>query len=350
MATYQIPPPAPMECNGDVATNWMIFQDAYDDYATAAQLSDKGEEVQAATLKTIMGKECKQILNHLGLTTEELKKSSTILDKLQQHFAPARNILYERYRFHSAEQQPNESVDQFVIRLKQLVESCAFSALHDEMIHDRLVLGTHDRSARVRLFHEKDCDLRKTIEAIRVSEATRHQLKDIGDRDEPHTVSAVRQQGDKTVDQAGYKRRKQTIGSHQKCTRCGNIHSPEPTKCPALGKQCHACGKLNHFQSVCRTKYRQPSSTPTPKISQMVDTSDSEDCIFAIESVGAVCHNHQNQYFVSLKFIHSGRNTVIKCQLDTGATCNVMSYTDLCAVQQSNNPMNAINNHKIEVL
>ena len=144
MATYQIPPPAPMECNGDVATNWKIFRDAYKDYATAAQLSDKGEEVQAATLKTIMGKECKQILNHLGLTTEELKESSTILDKLQQHFAPACN---ERYCFHSAEQQPNESVDQFVICLKQLAESCTFSALHDEMIRDHLVLGTQDRSA-----------------------------------------------------------------------------------------------------------------------------------------------------------------------------------------------------------
>ena len=50
----------------------------------------------------------------------------------------------------------------------------------------------------------------------------------------------------------------------------------------------------------------------------MVDTSDSEECIFTIESVGAICHNQQNQYFVSLKFMHSGRNTVIKCQLDTG--------------------------------
>ena len=189
-------------------------------------------------------------MNRLGLTTEELKKSSTILDKLQQHFAPARDILYKRYRFHSAEQQPNESVDQFVICLKRLAESCAFSVLHDEMIRDHLVLGTQDRSARARLFREKDCDLRKTIEALRVSEATQHQLKDIGDQDEPHTVSAVRQQGDKTVDQAGYKHRKQTIDSHRKCTHCGNIHSPEPTKCPALGKQCHACGKLNHFQCV----------------------------------------------------------------------------------------------------
>ena len=77
MAAYQIPPPDPMNCNGDVATNWKIFRDAYEDYATAAELSGKEPAVQAATLKTIMGKQCKQILNRLGLTTEELKSTDT---------------------------------------------------------------------------------------------------------------------------------------------------------------------------------------------------------------------------------------------------------------------------------
>ena len=138
-----------------------------------------------------MGKDCKQILNRLGLTNEELKTSSVILDKLQEYFV---HILYERYRFHSAEQQ---SMDQFVIHLKQLAESCAFTTFHDEMLQDCLVLGSHDHRARTRLFHKKDCDLRKAIETLRVSKITRHQLRDIGDREEPHTVSAVKQQIDK---------------------------------------------------------------------------------------------------------------------------------------------------------
>ena len=77
-----------------------------------------------------MGKDCKQILNRLGLTNEELKTSSVILDKLQEYFV---HILYERYRFHSAEQQ---CMDQFVIHLKQLAESCAFTTFHDEMLRD----------------------------------------------------------------------------------------------------------------------------------------------------------------------------------------------------------------------
>ena len=179
MAAYQILPPDPMNCNGDVATNWKVFRDAYEDYATAAELSGKEPAVQAATLKTIMGKQCKQILNRLGLTTEELQSTDSILTKLEAHFAPARNILFERYRSHSAEQQPTETVDQFLIRLKHLAESCAFSNLQDEMVRDRLVLGCQDHEARARLFREKEC---KVIEILRVSEVTWQQLKHISDK------------------------------------------------------------------------------------------------------------------------------------------------------------------------
>jgi len=56
-----------------------------------------------------------------------LKISSTILAKLEAHFAPTRDVLFERYRFHSAEQQPSETVDQFLIRLKHLAETCSFT-------------------------------------------------------------------------------------------------------------------------------------------------------------------------------------------------------------------------------
>ena len=115
-------------------------------------------------------------------------------------------------------------------------------------------------------------------------------------------------------------------------------HMYQIAQCPALWKQYHGCGKLNHFQNVCRKTHRQPHSKATPKISQIVDNSNSEDYVFGIECVGAICHSHQGQYFVPLTFKHNGKNTAIKCQLVTGAPCNVMSYTDLYAMQQSSNP------------
>jgi len=41
---------------------------------------------------------------------------------------------------------------------------------------------------------------------------------------------------------------------------------------------------------------------------------------------------------VPLCFIHKKGSSIIECQLDTGATCNVMSMADLCTVLHARNP------------
>ena len=117
MAMYQLPPPEQMKCSGDSAHNWKIFQESFTDYATATELTKKSDEIQVATLKAVMGTECKQVLKRLNLAQGKLKKTSTILDHLEKHFAPERHILYKRYVFHNAEQQPNETIDQYLLRL-----------------------------------------------------------------------------------------------------------------------------------------------------------------------------------------------------------------------------------------
>ena len=241
MAAYQLPPPDPMNCNGDVATNWKVFRDAYEDYAIAAELSAKDPAVQAATLKTIMGKECKQILNRLGLTAAELKKTD-IIEQIRSTFPPARNILFERYRFHSAEQQPTETVDQFLIRLKHLSESCAFSDLQDEMIRDRLVLGCQDHEARARLFREKECALARAVEILRVSKVTRQQLKHITDDiTDGQSVNVVKSQNSAKQSQTSATLQQQdSTNTGKTCSYCGRKH--ERNNCPAFGKQCRNCG------------------------------------------------------------------------------------------------------------
>ena len=40
------------------------------------------------------------------------------------------------------------------------------------------------------------------------------------------------------------------------CNNCGRQHAPR--SCPAYGKTCRACNKMNHFEEVCRSS--RPSS------------------------------------------------------------------------------------------
>ena len=113
-----------MNCSGDLPTNWKIFREAYEDHLVATGLDEKDKKIQVATLKSLMGGECKKILKCLQLTDDDMKEPAIILGALQDHFVPVRNILYERYIFHNTEQQAHETIDQYLIKLRQLAEPC----------------------------------------------------------------------------------------------------------------------------------------------------------------------------------------------------------------------------------
>lgn len=51
MATYQLPVPDPMQCTGDVATNWKSFKEMYTNYVTMTELHKKEKVNQVITLK-----------------------------------------------------------------------------------------------------------------------------------------------------------------------------------------------------------------------------------------------------------------------------------------------------------
>ncbi len=58
----------------------------------------------------------------------------TALEKLNSHFAPQTNRLYEVYKFRQATQNPQESIDQFHTRLRALASTCNFPDIEFEIM------------------------------------------------------------------------------------------------------------------------------------------------------------------------------------------------------------------------
>ena len=173
MATYQIPAPPPMSIKGDVVENWRDFETSWDYYTIATDLrsketTDAGKEIVAATLCTVMGPESKKIMNSLpSLTDADKKNPKRIIEELRKYFVPQRNVLYERFVFNSATQKPSETVDEYVVRLRQLANSCEFGDLKDSLIRDRIVIGTSDENGRERLLRERPVpNLDKVVESL----------------------------------------------------------------------------------------------------------------------------------------------------------------------------------------
>ena len=158
------------------------------------------------------------------------------------------------------DQTEHETIEQYVVRLRQLAESCEFEGLCESLIRDRLVIGTRDSSSRDRLLSERPVPgLTKFIEALRDSELSRkhkEQLKDAVS-DPQNTIHAAEKQSPGNKKQSrrnrGHesKQSKQEKTSARQCKFCGINHPYERVKCPASGKACLKCGKQGHFAVKC---------------------------------------------------------------------------------------------------
>ena len=120
----------------------------------------------------------------------------------------------------------------------------------------------------------------------------------------------------------------------RKCGLCGGNY-PHQNKCPAEGKYCLKCGKLNHFSKVCRSKSRhqyppagkQHAKTITTDSSQ-VDKSNSQNCFSDDSEEYTFTTGAQANY--TTKPIYEVRiiNTLLKIMADSGATVNILSKQD----------------------
>ena len=120
--------------------------------------------------------------------------------------------------------------------------------LHNEMVRYHLILGCRDKGAKAWLFREKECTLKKGLEALQISEAMYEQLKNIGSEDNPISINTL-DQHKKSV--KTYGKHGQPKNPHPTCKYCGKKHELVRTQCPTYGKSCHLCGKMNHFHTVC---------------------------------------------------------------------------------------------------
>lgn len=101
---------------------------------------------------TVLGEKAYVTLRNLLLpkTPTQVKYEEAVA-VLQQHYAPKRSIVTERYRFYRRNQESSESIAQFIVELKRLAMTCSFGSFLEEALRDRLIAGLRTDSIRCRL-------------------------------------------------------------------------------------------------------------------------------------------------------------------------------------------------------
>ena len=223
-----------------------VAQVAHDaDEATKAA-ADKNK---SADLVTLLGKSGFSTLKDLCLPDKPLSKSYTELCKLlQTHYDPKASVAAESYRFHQATQGAETAKD-FANILKRLAVNCQFGDYLQRALRDQFVRGLRSRATTKKLLAED----KSFAEAVAIAIADELAETDADTLSHtPLATSSVHQ-----VSETRPNRPKEThkaSSSRRVCWGCGGQWHAKRELCPAWGKSCQFCKKLNHFEKVCRAK------------------------------------------------------------------------------------------------
>ena len=176
--------------------------------------------------------------------------------KLDRFFQVRRNVIFERVRFNCRVQKEGESVEQFITSLYNLMETCAFGDLKEEMIYDRIVVRICDQALSECLQMVADLTLKKAKTFVRHREAVHeHQLALNGSSRVEKSLDLVQKQWAFNSRSKGHLSKNGQGASKcstTKCTRCGR--GPHPRHQCARDSECHKCHKRGHYSAQYLSK------------------------------------------------------------------------------------------------
>ena len=344
-----VPLPHRLDVKGNLTQNWKRWKQVWDSYEIVTNLKDKETAYRTATFITCIGPDALEVYNGLPFENAADKNDIVkVLDLMEKHCLGVTNTIYERYVFNNRLQKPGETIDEYCTQLKGLSQTCEFGELKDDLIRDRIVCGITDDGVRKRLLQTAKLTLKTCMDTCRASETTSQQLKAMKTSgDYVHKIShksAQRSHHHKKYDKqerksghSHYSEGKSKHGASHSllkfdCKYCGSKHEMDRDKCPAINAKCRSCDRIGHYSKKCR--FRDSSSRkPRRYVRALVDdecedTSSDTESDEDILQVTSSKSEPQRKIFAKM-LVGTNSECSVRFQVDSGATCNVISALDL---------------------
>lgn len=325
-SSSNVPWPKPLQVdNGDLWENFQLFKNNWEIYlkATGMDKWNPEREIQKVNiLLTIIGDSAKLKFNNFGLVEADKVSCTEVLNKVGEKLLAKMHPMYERWLFHTCNQLPNETFDDYLIRLNKIIDKCQFEKIStndikNTMLRDRIAFGVRDQELKKKFLREdpEKLALDDVINACKVNEITEDRFKNM-------------HQEDKTVNKLVKVDKKQ-----QACKFCNKAHPFKKDACSAFKHTCTVCNKKGHLEVCCYKKQKAKSKKvkEVSKFDEDVAEEDHDDyTIYKITDTSNLGGKVQAE--LQLKFGDIWKT--VQCVLDTGADVCVIGYDYLCKRMQ----------------
>ena len=217
-------------------------------------LCDLKEKQRARLIVNWLGREVTQILTSIESNVET---SIEVFEALEKVFRPESNQTLSHFKFRNMKQGASQNCDSYMSGLRLALPECKYRNDADKLLKDQFIFGIYNKEIQDHLLGE----IKKTDNSVRVLYEARKIKSKLAQRKMlgiaiPNLVSV-----DELRRSTSFKRGKDA--SNTDCRFCGCNH--KQGDCPAFGKECHKCGRKNHFSNMCKSESESKCDSRRPR-------------------------------------------------------------------------------------
>lgn len=315
------------------------------DYQTLTGYTNKQIVLQ---MRLNMDQDLKRAIDtNYGASWDDLSVNNAI-NAIKTIVSQTSNAAVFRKEFDNMNQLADETIREYVTRLKSCAIDCNFICPHDET-HDlsdyhlvnRIRSGIIDKGLQQEVLQKSDelNNITTLVHFCENFEAAKKDRQKLSSATNNMAISNINIADDLSQDEliaaiSQYKKNKKARTTERernsipiKCSYCGYSGTSKHSyvNCPAQGHNCKKCGKLNHFENVCRSR------KPARDIAVVIDT---------IELIVSSCTQSDSVPTKPEIIIQATTNLTessipIKCIADTGAQVTVANEDHMKQLQIS---------------
>lgn len=248
----------PLPAQFDTGGNWIVYVARLEQYFVAYNIDDANRK-RAILLTSLAEDVYSRLMDLCFPDLPETKSFKEISEILKKHCQPAVSVYAERRAFYDAKQNENESVADFIARLKGLTRYCKFGDSYKDVLRDKFVCGLLWGP----LFNKAmELEPTATLEAC-VEAAIRKEifLKQMQSSSTEATESVCYMNGNKP------------------CYTCGETNHNSQS-CKFKSYVCRSCNVKGHLARVCKKKPQKDIGHHFVELDQLdqriVDTIERE--------------------------------------------------------------------------
>lgn len=315
-----VPLPPPLSVDGDMEQNFEFFITNWEHYGKSVGIDkwpNDDNERKVSLLMSVIGQAALKKYSNFDLSVAEKADLTLAIAAIKAKVVIERNVNIDRLDFFEARQHPEESIEDFVLRLKHLARLAKLGNLAAELVTFKVITANRWPHLRQKMLTKTNITEAEAVTFCRNQE--------IGEARAETTKVDVH--------------KLKSSSKLPRCKFCGDRHQFTKGTCPAWGKRCKGCGGKNHFERVCRgATEKKKSKKKSVKVLKKEnsnselsssETEDSESENETSEEEAEIRKIYDNsgsggRVLAELLLKFNGKWKAVNCEVDTGADTNIV--------------------------